>query len=535
MLWYDDARERGISFGRSKLSHIVKTDKSTNHLELTLTQLSAVNNIWNGTLNECLFLNTTYSDFRPPKKSINLDENVNKMIQIYNNVESTNNIFDCIDFDQIIAEPDTSIEQRDFYQEQDFLSFSFDSLFNNISIFPSTTLNFNLITDKNYEKEYHAYSFMIEKIFPNCICYGGDFRSNRNPYLNYLVPLSYSSSILFKALVSYSAKIYSIFHDKEFERISIKYKDEVLKDLPELIKFKQSSNSNDWEEIFGTILILCSSNISSDCDIQWIIHSQGGKKLLNAVTVGDLDPFKKFYIRYLTSHEIMRETITSSDEDSLLMTYESFKNDYDNEIDLMLGCSPNLLRIVSEITKLGEYYESLEQESRSNKAILEELIITKKNSLINQLKSLSQTMRDEVPCIQMIAEIKRLTAMVYLFARIDLLELKFNGQQGLDKKLYLLNILIKDIMGKINLIDYCTMSLLWPLFMVGLTGLNLDDSTRWIILHKFKEMENMRHLASVKMARSTVEHIWKYRDFNDSELLTWKELVALNNDTISLA
>lgn len=481
--------------------------------------------------NDCLFLNTTYKDFKPSKKHIEIDENLNQMIKIYDEVDSREN-----PQDDFLGE----FFSLDFFSGDKNIDlnskvFDYGQFFKPNNVLSDLTFNFTSVRTADFERENHVFSFMVEKIFPNCICYGGEYISNRNPYLNYLVPLSFNSEILLKALISYSAKVYSLMHDREFENLSLKYKDEVLKDLPALIRSKHSSKSSNWEEVFGTILILCSSNISSDCDMQWIIHSQGGKKLLNMINVNDLDPFKKFFIRYLTSHEIMRETIAPVEEDSFCLAYENFKNDHDDEIDLMLGCSPNLLRIISEITNLGECYESLEQESRVNKFVLEELIFSKKKELLKQLDSLIQTTEDGDPNIQTIADVKRLSAKVYLFSRIDLLELKYKSKGATSGKFLKLNQLINDIIAKIESINYCSMSLLWPLFMVGLTGVNLDDQLRLFILKKFNEMENRRHLASVRMARYSVETVWKHRDLRDSEILTWKELVLLNNETISLA
>lgn len=539
ILWNDDALERGIQFGRSKLVSLSNLHRSITEKEskepigLALTQISKSQKKWSRIMNRCLFLNTTYKDFRPSvKKRREIDENLSQMIKIYDNVGAVDFVFETIDLDDIIF---STFNTRDNISQIDLGFLDDGQLSMPLDLYPSVSLTLNLITNKNLEMENHAFRFMVEKIFPNCICYGGDQISNKNPYLNYLVPLSYNSNLLLKALISYSAKVYSLMHDSEFEAISAKYKDEVLRELPNLIQMKHASNSNDWEEVLGTILILCSSNISSDCDMQWVIHSQGGKKLLNSININDPDPFKKFFIRYLTSHEIMRETITSTSEDSLFLTYEGFKNDHDNEIDLMLGCSPNLLRIISEITKLGEYYESLEQEPAETKTILEDLILTKRDELLNQLDSLIQITKDGDPCIETIAEIKRLSTKVYLFSRLDILEFRFKDKAKVSKNLIQLNELINEIINKIKSIDYCSMSLLWPLFMVGLTSLGLDDELRWLILNKFDQMENRRHLASVKMARNTVEAVWKYRDLKDSELLTWKELVALNNETISLA
>lgn len=457
-------------------------------------------------------------------------------MQIYKAIEDKTD-GDVSDDDKI-----NDVNLNDFFN----YDFNLDAFFNipsPVTSLPAMPLSFQLSSDKCYQKELLVYDFMVNKIFPNCICYGGELKSRQNPYLNYIVPLTMSSDILFKALIAYSAKLYSLLHNKDFEDMAVHYKQQVLQELPVIIQEKSRSLSN-WEEVLGTILLLCSSNISSDCDKQWIIHSEGAKKLLNKLNLNNsnLDPFKKFFIRYLTSHEIMRETVKMSDDvnTSTWLTYETYKNDEDQHIDLILGCSPKLLSIVNKITELGEYYESLEFEDYDNRAMLEKVILAQRQKLQLQLNTLRQYNDNAEDihnndAITEIALIKQLTAKIYLFARVDLIDYKLNGNTtALNEKRRMVHQLVQEILFKVEHIDYCTMTLIWPLFVVGIVTDDLSEANKWSILNEFTKMENSRGLASVKMARCTVELVWKKRDLNEDILLTWKDLTASDNDTISL-
>lgn len=536
ILWQDEALEKGITFGRSKSNRRLTKQRNdtsllgSTNLELTLSEMCLINQVHVQILNDCHFINCVREDFQGRKTKQNKSL---KSVTLYKNVVNMYDVAEELEESQEISETENSLE----------LISPIDFEISEILKLPELSCNFDLVQGRDYGKESHIFDFMINKIFPNCICYDGD-NNSENPYLNYLVPLSTNSNILFKSLVSYGAKVYSILtKNDDYEKMSFEYKQDVLKELPELIKFKKEFNLTNWEEVFGTILILCSSNISSDCDFQWVAHSEGGKKLISTVLdssdLSDLDPFKKFFIRYLTSHEIMRDTVSHSFIDDSNIAFETFKSERDNNIDMILGCSPNLLRLINEITKLGEYYESIESESFENKALLEQLILTEKNSILRQLDELDQKVHIERPGtegIKTIAEIKRLATKVYLFARIDLIEFRYeNNGKVPSSSASALSALIDQIIVNIKKIDYVSMTLTWPLFIIGVVGIELTEDQRWFILNRFKDMENLRNLASLRLARTTIESVWKFRDFENPNLVTWKDIISFNNETISLA
>lgn len=536
LLWHEDALERGISFGRSKKYQVIKDQRSkkesSQKLELTLSELSQQNEVWVQVNDEIIFINTLVKDFNPERKQTHISEKFKGMMEIYSQLDTAKEprffeVYDDFDTQGLEINSDFLVDNA-----MELPSQSLSPLFNSL---PSIPLAFDF-DKENFSKELQAYDYMINKIFPNCICYGGDFKTVENPYLNYLVPISTNSSILFKTLIYYSTQVFSSINN-EFKEISIKYRNEVLKDLPELIRFKQLIDIEDWEDVFGVIVILCSSNISSDCDMQWVIHSDGGKKMLNKMSK-TTDPFKKFCIRYLTVHEVFRDTIVQNHDNFKYSDHDLFKNDHDDNIDVMLGCSISLVKTVDDITKLGEYYESLEFETSRNRVMLEKLILDKRDVLVKDLKKLKQNFKGKIDKntygIITVADIKQLSTRLYLLARIDLFYCKLN-KTNVNKIYNQINGLIVEIVDKLKSLDYCTMSITWPLFLIGVVGNNLDEEIKWFIMKKFSEMENLRGLANIKLARSNVESVWKYRELNEDKLLTWKELMDFNSDTLSLA
>lgn len=525
LLWHDEALDRGISFGRSKQFQLIKSQRigESRDLpkELTLSELSEFNTFWTTTLyNDVLFINANVKDFEFPNRI--RFQSISSPLAIYDCIEdSTGSPY--LDFG-IINSVDSHDTTIDCFQISNIL--------------PTVPLNFNF-DSTTHSKELQAYEYMITKVFPNCICYEGNFEAKHNPYLNYLVPLSVNSDILFKSLLSYSALIVSIFNH-EYTSIAIKYENEVLHELPELIKLKQCINLNDWEDIFGTILILCSANITSNCDFQWIGHSEGGKKLLNRVNMSHSNPFNRFFIRYIVSHEVLRNTIQPNEESNALI-HKYIENDTANEIDLMLGCSPNLLKFINDITILADSYETLEFESLPNKVILQDSILFKTSSLLNELDNLHQLLHivngPQSFEINLIAQIKQMSAQLYLYARINLFYCKINvaTKATYDNVCHEINTMIISIIEKIQLLKCTTMTITWPLFLIGILGANLTEDHRWYIMKKFKDMEALRGLANIRLARTSVELVWKYRDLNESDLLTWKDLMNFNTGTLSLA
>ncbi|GMG19135.1 unnamed protein product [Ambrosiozyma monospora] len=262
----------------------------------------------------------------------------------------------------------------------------------------------------------------------------------------------------------------------------------------------------------------------------------------------------------------MRETASSDDSDitsaqagkglntlkSTLMAkpifddphLENLKNNGDVYIDLVLGCSPYLISIIHRVSMLGKCYEELDPESsNSRKSEIENEILEQRDYLENEIKELKQEeqITDESSpesshYVKIIAEIKRLVTLVYLFARIDLEKLyqsrgKITRQHT--KRWNSIKKVSKTVIDLLKSLPDAYMSLLWPLFVIGIVSAQ-DDDERWFVLNCLTKMEKSRELGSVKAAKYVVLTVWKEKDLGYSSV-RWKDMVKGRASTLSLA
>lgn len=394
------------------------------------------------------------------------------------------------------------------------------------------------------------FSYMVESVFPNCVCYNAK-TGGVNPYLDYIVPVSMSSPVVFCSVIAAGAYLYYLkCGDLLYQDISNNYIRNVLMDLSELIQEKDAASSTSWDDVLVTVLMLCFTDISSRCDRQWLLHLKRGKSLLGhrKVIEHSNEYLLNFFVRYITSHDIMWETVKSSWElapiENDTEIYENFKNNKDRTVDPVLGCSPYLLTLISKITNLGDCYEALRLESGMNREIFEGVIIHEALNVAADLDGLNQVMNyksdieHEQEGKELISEIKRLTAKIYLFARIDMTRFSLcqtnpSLSATFREKHLKMKRLTANIIELMKRVKTCTMALSWPLFVVGIVTASYED--RWFILDKFAEMENYRGLASVRLARETMEATWRERDVSENPVFTWNELVGSRGCTLSLA
>lgn len=126
----------------------------------------------------------------------------------------------------------------------------------------------------------------------------------------------------------------------------------------------------------------------------------------------------------------------------------------------------------------------------------------------------------------MIAESKRLAALMYLYARID-------NANPFNPHMVRLTTQILSILPEISL---RTNTILWPLFIVATLGVRPEsDEDRKLILERLDALQQTRQLGNVKKARRIIEDVWKARDLRSSAALLGWSILAGRHGTISLA
>lgn len=517
--WEENAESQGIAFGRSKLSLMIRNQALKQNLEpgeskvLTLSQQIASDSLqmWvNCSSQSQFFLNVTNENFY---KLYNIIEVDNKRIYKRNFKKSVSNLFES----------------------------SFTNTFESIDYFQGENIEICL------------FNYFANNISPHCLCWifrkSLDNNSNitLNVFLSHFVPLSNQSSVLYYSILAASARQLTILGYSKFSSSAKYYLSKVLKLLPHVIAKKSASkNYEDWDDVLATMVILCFTEISYKCRGIWLVHLNGAKLLLNQnLITSSSSNIGMFSIQYILMQEVFGNTIWNKlqmKEEYLFQKLNCINNE---NISLVSGTSLALLSIINKITLLGRKLENLHLYPNRNTVKLN--IINERNSLELDLINLRQVQNfegldeDEIVLVKKLAEIKRLTALIYLFVKVDI-EYLYSGRLSDNdtnfKKLYnekykQIAALSTNIIKLIDTLSQVTSALLWTFLIIGVASIDSDEHRCWL-LSKLTKLEKVRLSGNVKVARFAIESVWKEHDL-DGGPKRWLEIVKFEGLHLSLA
>lgn len=218
-------------------------------------------------------------------------------------------------------------------------------------------------------------------------------------------------------------------------------------------------------------------------------------------------------------------------------------------IDSLLGCSHELIYLISSISDLAtgkqsQTYGSRDQLLEAADGVKQEHPATPKehrDSIERKLHGLIQHLppeKSDLPGyatrgsstmeeLAYIAETRRLSALIYLYFRVDRL---CPGHSPISR-------ITGQILALIPKISLRSHALLWTLFIVGTMGIGQGDgdSARKFILERLVSLQRTRELENVRIAREVVEAVWKIRDLRGPEHVGgWRDIVDAGGEGLSL-
>ncbi|OJJ43946.1 hypothetical protein ASPZODRAFT_72416 [Penicilliopsis zonata CBS 506.65] len=238
-----------------------------------------------------------------------------------------------------------------------------------------------------------------------------------SPFASIILPFCLTASpALFKAIQALGACHWSRF-DGSYSVLGLRLKSEALRDLRRRLSDGSLVFSAD-PEVLVIMMMLCLYEIVDDCDQHWTIHLQGAKALIRqrrqqVVHTEDsdshrslLDPVTAFAESFFAFQDVMGRTACGEEV--------NFGSDHwpENEqtVDLWMGCSPELVSILSSITELSRTRRLRAAGPASAQ------FTARAASLRRRLESLVQKLdgdgKDET--LEAAAELKRLSAILYL-------------------------------------------------------------------------------------------------------------------------
>ncbi|CEJ53691.1 hypothetical protein PMG11_00040 [Penicillium brasilianum] len=357
-----------------------------------------------------------------------------------------------------------------------------------------------------------------------------------SPFASVILPFSVSASpTLFKAIQSLAACHWAR-QDPAYSTLGLRLKSETLRDLRRRLSYEGSATCCTDPEVLVVMMMLCLYEILDKCDEHWTIHLKGAKDLIrlrrqrvDAVP----DPVTTFAEHFFAFQDVMGRTACGEE---VLFGSDYWKTD-DQLIDLWMGCSPELVAILSSITELSRARRQLQSGNSST------LFSVRAASLEHQLENLVQEVGDgDDDILASVAEAKRLAALLYLHCAL----------YGASPTTPLVVNYVHQILRLVSdLLERESMaSVMWPVFVAAV---ELDPSRdelwsspdgqpvsgRLVVLQALASMADST-LSNIARTRAVIIQAWQARDQDllkapQTETNDWEKYVAPISTSMSLA
>lgn len=441
-------------------------------------------------------------------------------------------------------------------------------------------------------------NYFIDAICPTCVCFADpNFTSpgctpvyfssisatniqwTMNPYLYLIIPLALNNQVVLNSVLAATSYQLYLSGDKMYKKVSETYLSMVMVELPHIIREKQYTFSMEWDDVLATILMLCFTEVSTNYGAReiWKVYLNCAKffvKQINCLNAST--PLGMFFSRYFVNHNVIGGTAVPTEENDfnhmapILTKYlkshgvnfkdhkfmkqilkENFGGDLyldtlkhgDTVINIAFGCCQYLYCLTHQVSNLGECCEGLQIENLQTKQELGFHISLQATELGLKIQNLNQvipttsavTLEFE-SVITDIAEIKRLSVLLYLYIRVDLELFYQSGEIAtnsfLNKK-FEMEKNKAQIVKLLRGLPSNSSSLVWPLFILGLIC-SQYEAQRWVVLDKIAELCKMRNSKGMKTIKDTILQIWKEVDL-ELKPFRWNDLINDRAELLSIS
>ncbi|KAJ5463873.1 hypothetical protein N7475_007008 [Penicillium sp. IBT 31633x] len=337
-----------------------------------------------------------------------------------------------------------------------------------------------------------------------------------SPFASVILPFCLSASpTLFKSIQALGACHWSRLNPN-YSAIGLRYKLEALRDLRQRLSSEGTLTCSMDPEILVIMIMLCLYEIVDKCDQQWTIHLKGANDLIRlrrkqqmavSESTAPSDLVTSFAEQFFAFQDVMGRTACAKE---VLFGTDYWKPDERN-IDLWMGCSPELVSILAKITDLS-------RTRRENISDMDKASFTlRAAALERQLEDLVQEVGEgDDDILALVADSKRLAAMLYLYCA-----LYGAGPTTPLVKKYVRQILqlISDILDRKSLVNVT-----WPVFVAAVELDPSDDelfsesetgsgSGRAIVLRSLATMANST-ISNIARTRAVITKLWQTRDLD---------------------
>ncbi|KAI1769759.1 fungal-specific transcription factor domain-containing protein [Hypoxylon cercidicola] len=382
------------------------------------------------------------------------------------------------------------------------------------------------------EAESYLWSYFDQFMTPQIVIDPGF-----NPYRHIVLKMAacFQEGPLFQCVLAAAAnQLQSIGRD-EYKSVVWLHRAKALRLLRSQISQLASAGADETgcriakDQVIASTIMLTFFEISKDCSDSWTVHSDFARNFLSSrlKDIGSMSAEQEallyFAVTYFVSHDILAATGGTLVE-AAEMVSEMCKSTNNSTILGITGCSKDLLTLISEITQMSLLIE------QSNTKPLPPAVQQRRDNVERHLHQLRQDIPGEFGSFKsefiIVAEVKRLTAILYLYSRID-------GAGPHEPHMIRITSQILSLLPKISLRTHTG---LWPLFIVATLGVRPEcDEDRKFILSRLTDLYQTRQLANVNKARLIVEDVWRLRDLRPEDSQGWSILQGRRHGAISLA
>lgn len=349
--------------------------------------------------------------------------------------------------------------------------------------------------------------------------------TSTSPFATLIFPYSVSSSpAVLESVLALSA-CHRAKQDATFKDPALRLAGSVLRRLRHRLKTEDTTQVALDSDTLVIMVMLCLFEIVNECDERWVVHLRGARDLIrlrsqvvlpcqHAPSSATNDELALFAETFFAYQDVLGRT-ACGEEPIFADDFWVSSHGVSSDVTVWLGCSPELISILCEITALSR--------RRAEDAAVAHTtdFHTTTASLETRLGRLQQhvTTQPDDDILQTSAELKRLAAAFYLHCALR------SAHPFLPES----RLAISQILRLVSLLleRHVTAGLAWPIFVAAVELDPLEDLALWtdetlnsavvpcygrpFVLYALNRMARSS-VSNVSQTRTVIERVWQSRD-----------------------
>ncbi|TVY13574.1 hypothetical protein LARI1_G006452 [Lachnellula arida] len=347
-----------------------------------------------------------------------------------------------------------------------------------------------------------------------------------NGYRHIVLPMSTAYESVMESVLAMAALYLDLNTPStsvDYYAIALRHKQKALNGLRQDLGTNGRAHT---DHVLVSMLMLCLLDITDGCQTSWPQHLSAAAKILGDRSVSLREPsLASFISKFFAARDVMSRTACGARSKFKQIAWQQ-----PHEIDNTVGCSYELMEIISSITDLTSYMTNINQNIVTTQKLVE--IETQLDNLVQTLPSSSSSLDPtETIFLSNTSKIIHVATKIYFYTALH----------SALPCTYLIRSLVSEQMSVIESMSYLRSAHLWSIFVTALYV--SGDEERIFFLRQFDRLEAASAaIGPTQAAKAVLETVWKRRDLevdagkaDDSGLSDWARLVRPLSDGLSLA